>query len=378
MRLGFTLRSSYPASKLRSAIIACNSRTCFSPLFATTYELQSCVNPCAAQPYAKHPGVGVAPGRKIPKSNPCNSASNPRLRFLAALSLPPVRTRMRVRAVLAARAESMMATPWSVTVSARRRFPAPRASIPDYITDFSEPGRLLRPCAALGVGTQGRHRDIDRPPASNARWPTSFARRTAPLAPMPRSKPASTSSRPALPRSFPGQQVGLFSGPSYTIYKVLSALRLAEELRRAGKPAVAVFWLATEDHDLAEINHCLWPERGGFERLELPSEGQVKRRVGELPLGDGVSQRLVEQRRSGAPGSCRRATCRCSAGVLSAAGNLRLGIRKIAGAPLCRYWTDSPRSAFARAARPGGAAVSRGSRTTLRDRRRTAGAEQDA
>jgi bacillithiol biosynthesis cysteine-adding enzyme BshC len=91
-----------------------------------------------------------------------------------------------------------------------------------------------------------------------------------------------------------GQQVGLFSGPGYTIYKVLSALRLAEELRKAGKPAVTLFWLATEDHDLAEVNHCLWPSRGGSERLQLSSEGQAKRRVGELPLGDAVSA-LVER-----------------------------------------------------------------------------------
>jgi bacillithiol biosynthesis cysteine-adding enzyme BshC len=91
-----------------------------------------------------------------------------------------------------------------------------------------------------------------------------------------------------------GQQVGLLSGPSYTVYKVLSALRLAEELRRAGKPAVAIFWLATEDHDLAEVNHCFWPHRGGFERLELPPPGPAKRRVGELPLGEGVTA-LVER-----------------------------------------------------------------------------------
>jgi bacillithiol biosynthesis cysteine-adding enzyme BshC len=91
-----------------------------------------------------------------------------------------------------------------------------------------------------------------------------------------------------------GQQVGLFSGPSYTIYKVLSALRLAEELRRAGTPAVTVFWLATEDHDLAEVNHCLWPSRNGSERLELPRQGSANRRVGELPLGQPV-QALVER-----------------------------------------------------------------------------------
>lgn len=52
-----------------------------------------------------------------------------------------------------------------------------------------------------------------------------------------------------------GQQVGLFSGPVYTIYKGLTAVRLARQLSGEGIPAVAVFWLATEDHDLAEVDH---------------------------------------------------------------------------------------------------------------------------
>ena len=52
-----------------------------------------------------------------------------------------------------------------------------------------------------------------------------------------------------------GQQVGLFSGPAYTIYKALHAARLAEWLTGNGIPAVPVFWLATEDHDFAEVNH---------------------------------------------------------------------------------------------------------------------------
>lgn len=52
-----------------------------------------------------------------------------------------------------------------------------------------------------------------------------------------------------------GQQVGLFSGPAYTIYKALTAVRLAEDLAARGTPAVPVFWLATEDHDFAEVNH---------------------------------------------------------------------------------------------------------------------------
>jgi bacillithiol biosynthesis cysteine-adding enzyme BshC len=91
-----------------------------------------------------------------------------------------------------------------------------------------------------------------------------------------------------------GQQVGLFSGPSYTFYKALSAIRLADELSAEGTPAVAIFWLATEDHDLAEVNHAFWPAREGPVRLELPVEGNAVRRVGEVPLGEGVAG-LVER-----------------------------------------------------------------------------------
>lgn len=50
-----------------------------------------------------------------------------------------------------------------------------------------------------------------------------------------------------------GQQVGLFSGPAFTLYKALTAVRLAHHLSNQGVPSVPVFWLATEDHDLEEV-----------------------------------------------------------------------------------------------------------------------------
>lgn len=53
-----------------------------------------------------------------------------------------------------------------------------------------------------------------------------------------------------------GQQVGLFGGPAYTVYKALTAVALARHLTERGIAAVPVFWLATEDHDLAEVDHC--------------------------------------------------------------------------------------------------------------------------
>jgi bacillithiol biosynthesis cysteine-adding enzyme BshC len=53
-----------------------------------------------------------------------------------------------------------------------------------------------------------------------------------------------------------GQQVGLFSGPCYTVYKALTAAKLAARLEESGIPCVTVFWLATEDHDFEEVNHA--------------------------------------------------------------------------------------------------------------------------
>lgn len=59
--------------------------------------------------------------------------------------------------------------------------------------------------------------------------------------------------RLALPKSccvIAGQQLGLMGGPAYTILKGISCLLLAKEIE-----AVPIFWLATEDHDIGEIDH---------------------------------------------------------------------------------------------------------------------------
>src|ERR1700745_1887967 len=52
-----------------------------------------------------------------------------------------------------------------------------------------------------------------------------------------------------------GQQVGLFGGPLFALYKALSAVKLAEQATGAGVDCVPVFWLATNARDRADANH---------------------------------------------------------------------------------------------------------------------------
>jgi len=86
-----------------------------------------------------------------------------------------------------------------------------------------------------------------------------------------------------------GQQVGLFSGPALTIYKALSAIRCAEEMTRRGINAVPIFWLATTDHDLAEVNESFWSTRNGLARYELATDPAAAGKcVGRIALGDSV------------------------------------------------------------------------------------------
>jgi bacillithiol synthase len=86
-----------------------------------------------------------------------------------------------------------------------------------------------------------------------------------------------------------GQQVSLFSGPAYSIYKALDAIRWAKKLTRSGVDAVPIFWMATEDHDLAEANQAFFGERYGIARLELPLPERVAgRSVGRISLGDSA------------------------------------------------------------------------------------------
>lgn len=86
-----------------------------------------------------------------------------------------------------------------------------------------------------------------------------------------------------------GQQVGLFGGPMFVIYKALTAVKLAEQATAEGIDAVPVFWLATYDHDLAEVNHAAIPGLDGLLRtLTTSSHGIAGAPVSDVKLDDEI------------------------------------------------------------------------------------------
>ncbi len=86
-----------------------------------------------------------------------------------------------------------------------------------------------------------------------------------------------------------GQQVGLFGGPVFSIFKALTAVKMAEQATAMGVDCVPIFWLATEDHDLAEVNHVSLLGAQGFpEQIAVESHGVPDAPVGTIRFGPEI------------------------------------------------------------------------------------------
>ena len=94
-----------------------------------------------------------------------------------------------------------------------------------------------------------------------------------------------------------GQQAGLFGGPAFCIYKALTAVKLAEQVRREhGVPAVPIFWVEAEDHDWDEVSSSSVLDSEFHRRtIQLPKpEGAGHTPVGSINLGDSINAALQE------------------------------------------------------------------------------------
>lgn len=85
-----------------------------------------------------------------------------------------------------------------------------------------------------------------------------------------------------------GQQAGSFTGPIYTIYKALTAIKTVDQLRAIGVNAVPIFWIATEDHDFDEVAAATFINSSGG-TFSVKSESDANHEsvsVGNIPLDE--------------------------------------------------------------------------------------------
>ena len=102
-----------------------------------------------------------------------------------------------------------------------------------------------------------------------------------------------------------GQQAGLFGGPLFVLWKALGAMKAARALEaRRGAPVVPVFWVATDDHDFAEIRSAsLLDDAGAIRTLRYsPAEEPVGQPASRIVLDATVSALVEEARAAARPG----------------------------------------------------------------------------
>jgi bacillithiol biosynthesis cysteine-adding enzyme BshC len=86
-----------------------------------------------------------------------------------------------------------------------------------------------------------------------------------------------------------GQQVGLFGGPLFSAYKAATAIARARKSTAAGHPHAAIFWLASEDHDFAEINQVTFPAGRELASLSYASAPQAALPAGRIVLDESIT-----------------------------------------------------------------------------------------
>lgn len=93
---------------------------------------------------------------------------------------------------------------------------------------------------------------------------------------------------PAVRVVIAGQQPGLFGGPLYTFSKLMAVARFAGELAAKGELALPLFWVATEDHDWAEVSAAVFPTPEGPRSFDLGPDPEPLTPVGVRTFGEPI------------------------------------------------------------------------------------------
>ncbi len=92
-----------------------------------------------------------------------------------------------------------------------------------------------------------------------------------------------------------GQQAGILTGPLYSVHKVISIIKLAEQQEQElGVPVVPIFWIAGEDHDYQEVNHVYTLGNDKPEKRTYPEKINEKLMVSDIPLNHDICLSWIE------------------------------------------------------------------------------------
>jgi bacillithiol synthase len=186
----------------------------------------------------------------------------------ANVSSPPVPSRPEPRVDLAA---------------ARLLAPLPSAWLAGRDLDLLEPLRFLPP---------GRLPDFSPPAIDRRELAEALAVSNRAYGNENADLLARRLADPAVRVVVAGQQPGLLGGPLYCLAKALAAARWAAALEDAGQPAVAVFWVATEDHDWAEVEQGVILAPDGPRAFNLGPDPEPLAPVGMRTLGPAIEEVL--------------------------------------------------------------------------------------
>lgn len=90
-----------------------------------------------------------------------------------------------------------------------------------------------------------------------------------------------------------GQQIGLFGGPLYTLYKAITAIRLADDLeKKLSLPVVPLFWIESEDHDFEEATVItILDDKGVPQRIAY----EPAQRLEGLPVSSVIIEKEMDE-----------------------------------------------------------------------------------
>jgi len=143
-------------------------------------------------------------------------------------------------------------------------------------------------CAhALGAFLPADDVKSDRPPLP-AHWP-ELVRLLAAQNSSPSAAPALADLERGAGAILTGQQVGLFGGPLFSPFKAATAIARARRSTASGNPHVAVFWLASEDHDFAEINQVTFPAGRELATLAYGAAPQAAVPAGRIVFDESIT-----------------------------------------------------------------------------------------